>query len=81
VALVLGGVQLLGSGSLAERIWAKPSASVLAIDATRVADASNTLAPVARAKVSVRLAPGDDAPRPGRRWRATCASTRRGGCT
>src|SRR6266508_685131 len=40
-AAMLDGVQLLGSGSLAERIWAKPSASVLAIDATRVADASN----------------------------------------
>jgi cysteinylglycine-S-conjugate dipeptidase len=62
-AAMLDGVQLLGSGSLAERLWAKPSASVLAIDATRVADASNTLLPVARAKVSVRLAPGDDAPR------------------
>jgi cysteinylglycine-S-conjugate dipeptidase len=62
-AAMLDGVQLLGSGSLAERMWTKPSASVLAIDATRVADASNTLLPVARAKVSVRLAPGDDAPR------------------
>jgi acetylornithine deacetylase/succinyl-diaminopimelate desuccinylase-like protein len=60
---MLDGVELLGTGSLAERIWAKPSASVLAIDATRVADASNTLIPAARAKVSIRLAPGDDAPR------------------
>ncbi|HZC26964.1 MAG TPA: dipeptidase, partial [Actinopolymorphaceae bacterium] len=60
---VLDGVHLLGTGSIAERIWAKPTATVLAIDATRVADASNTLAPVARAKVSVRLAPGDDAVR------------------
>ncbi|MBM7783982.1 dipeptidase [Tenggerimyces flavus] len=55
------GVQLIGSGTLAERLWAKPTASVLALDTTRVADASNTLIPVARAKVSVRLAPGDDA--------------------
>jgi cysteinylglycine-S-conjugate dipeptidase len=62
-AAMLDGVQLLGSGSLAHRLWAKPAASVLAIDATRVADASNTLLPVARAKVSVRLAPGDDAQR------------------
>jgi acetylornithine deacetylase/succinyl-diaminopimelate desuccinylase-like protein len=60
-AAMLDGVQLLGSGSVAERIWARPAASVLAIDATRVADASNTLLPAARAKVSVRLAPGDDA--------------------
>jgi acetylornithine deacetylase/succinyl-diaminopimelate desuccinylase-like protein len=62
-AAMLDGVQLLGSGSLAHRLWAKPAASVLAIDATRVADASNTLLPVARAKVSVRLAPGEDAQR------------------
>ena len=62
-AAMLDGVQLLGSGSVAERIWARPAASVLAIDATRVADASNTLLPAARAKVSVRLAPGDDARR------------------
>jgi acetylornithine deacetylase/succinyl-diaminopimelate desuccinylase-like protein len=62
-AAMLDGVELLGGGSLAERLWAKPSASVLAIDATRVADASNTLIPTARAKVSVRLAPGDDAQR------------------
>ena len=62
-AAMLDGVELLGTGSIAERIWAKPSASVLAIDATRVADASNTLIPAARAKVSIRLAPGDDAPR------------------
>jgi cysteinylglycine-S-conjugate dipeptidase len=60
---MLDGVELIGSGSIAERVWAKPSASVLAIDATRVADASNTLIPAARAKVSVRLAPGDDAHR------------------
>ena len=40
---VLDGVQLLGTGSIAERIWAEPTATVLAIDATRVADASNTL--------------------------------------
>ncbi|MFD2078676.1 Acetylornithine deacetylase/Succinyl-diaminopimelate desuccinylase [Actinopolymorpha cephalotaxi] len=57
------GVRLLGEGTIAERIWARPTASVLAIDAPRVADASNTLVPVARAKVSVRLAPGDDATR------------------
>jgi acetylornithine deacetylase/succinyl-diaminopimelate desuccinylase-like protein len=55
------GVQLVGTGSAVERLWAKPSVSVLAIDAPRVADASNTLVPWARAKVSLRIAPGDDA--------------------
>jgi acetylornithine deacetylase/succinyl-diaminopimelate desuccinylase-like protein/uncharacterized membrane protein YkvA (DUF1232 family) len=58
-ASVLDGVQLIGTGRITERLWTKPSATVLAIDATRVADASNTLAATARAKVSVRLAPGD----------------------
>jgi cysteinylglycine-S-conjugate dipeptidase len=60
-AAMVDGVASLGAGSIAERIWAKPAASVLAIDATPVADASNTLIPAARAKVSLRLAPGDDA--------------------
>jgi acetylornithine deacetylase/succinyl-diaminopimelate desuccinylase-like protein len=55
------GVELIGTGSFVERIWAKPSVSVLALDTTRIADSSNTLIPVSRAKVSVRLAPGDTA--------------------
>lgn len=57
---VLDGVGYLGDGPVVERLWTKPSATVLAIDATRVLDASNTLAPVARAKVSVRIAPDED---------------------
>jgi acetylornithine deacetylase/succinyl-diaminopimelate desuccinylase-like protein len=60
---MLDGVALLGTGSIAERTWAKPSASVLALDAPPVADVSNTLLPAARAKVSVRIAPGDNAVR------------------
>lgn len=54
---------LLGTGSIAERVWTKPAATVLAIDATPVDRASNTLAATARARVSLRLAPGDDAVR------------------
>ncbi|MDF1487123.1 dipeptidase [Tessaracoccus caeni] len=60
---VLDGVEWIGTGSLAARMWTKPAATVLAIDATPVRDASNTLSPTARAKVSLRLAPGDDADR------------------
>lgn len=60
-AAVLDGVALVGTGNVAERIWAKPAATVLAIDAPSVAGAVNTLTPTARAKVSLRLAPGDDA--------------------
>jgi zinc metallopeptidase len=57
---LLEGVSQTGDGSVVERMWFKPSASVLAIDATPVAKASNTLIPSARAKVSGRLAPGQD---------------------
>ncbi|HMR49343.1 MAG TPA: dipeptidase [Arachnia sp.] len=60
---VLDGVEWIGTGSLAARMWSKPAATVLAIDATPVRDASNTLTPTARAKVSLRLAPADDAHR------------------
>lgn len=56
----LDGVRLLGEGPIAGRLWTKPTATVIGIDATSVADASNTLAPSARAKVSVRIAPDAD---------------------
>jgi len=59
----LDGVEWIGEGAVPERIWNGPSASVLAIDTTRIADVSNTLIPTASAKVSVRLAPGEDAER------------------
>ncbi len=57
---LLDEVQLIGSGPLTTRLWHRPSATVLAIDSPRVADAANVLQPVARAKVSLRIAPGQD---------------------
>jgi len=57
---LLDGVQLIGTGSITERLWHKPAVSVLGIDCPDVQNASNTLIPVARAKVSLRLAPGQD---------------------
>jgi acetylornithine deacetylase/succinyl-diaminopimelate desuccinylase-like protein len=57
---ISAGVQLIGSGSIVQRLWHKPALAVLAIDATPVDKASNTLIPVARAMISLRLAPGDD---------------------
>ena len=58
---ILDGVDWIGSGSFVERIWYKPAVSVVALDATPVDKASNTLIPGARAKISLRVAPGDDA--------------------
>lgn len=54
------GLELIGSGSLPSRIWARPAISVLAIDAPAVDEAINQLVPVARAKVSMRVPPGQD---------------------
>ena len=53
-------VSLLGAGTLTHRLWGRPAAAVLGIDAPPITEAANKLIPVARAKVSVRLAPGDD---------------------
>jgi acetylornithine deacetylase/succinyl-diaminopimelate desuccinylase-like protein len=57
---VVDGLQFVGSGTLTSRIWTQPAIAVLAIDAPPVAQAINQLVPFARAKISVRLAPGDD---------------------
>lgn len=59
-ALPVDGIELIGSGSIASRLWTKPAISVLAIDAPPLSEAINQLVPVARAKVSLRIAPGDD---------------------
>jgi len=57
---ILDGVALLGSGSLTSRLWKAPALSVVAIDAPAVDDAGLLLVPSARAKLTLRIAPGDD---------------------
>ncbi|MFF1383271.1 dipeptidase [Arthrobacter sp. NPDC058288] len=59
-ASVLDGVRLAGSGTIASRLWTKPALSIIGFDAPAVDVASNTLLPRARAKFSLRLAPGQD---------------------
>lgn len=58
---LLDGVSEIGSGTVAQRLWAKPAITVIGIDTTPIDKASNTLIPRARAKVSLRVAPGGDA--------------------
>jgi acetylornithine deacetylase/succinyl-diaminopimelate desuccinylase-like protein len=53
------GTSWIGTGSAVERLWTRPAITVTGLDAPKVAGASNTLTPVARARVTVRLAPGD----------------------
>lgn len=62
---MLDGVELLGGDAdhVLERLWYRPTIGVIGLDAPAVDSASNTLPAVARAKVSARLAPGQDAQR------------------
>ncbi|MDT5033147.1 MAG: cysteinylglycine-S-conjugate dipeptidase [Actinoplanes sp.] len=57
---LIDGVELIGHGTITDRIWTKPAIAVLGIDAPRTFEAANALQPSAKAKLSVRLAPGDD---------------------
>ena len=58
---MLDGVQLIGTGGLTERLWVRPSLTITGIDAPSVAESANVLTPSARARLSLRIAPGDDA--------------------
>jgi acetylornithine deacetylase/succinyl-diaminopimelate desuccinylase-like protein len=58
---VLDGVELIGTGSLTSRIWSRPTVTVTGIDLPSTGQASNTLLAHVRAKISARVAPGQDA--------------------
>jgi acetylornithine deacetylase/succinyl-diaminopimelate desuccinylase-like protein len=57
---VLDSVKLTGSGTIADRLLSSPAVAVLGVDAPAIAGSSNQIVPVARARVSLRLAPSDD---------------------
>lgn len=57
---VLDSTELIGSGSMTSRLWASPSVTVIGLDLPHVAHASNTLQAAVRARISMRLAPGQD---------------------
>lgn len=60
-AKVLDGVELIGSGSVADRIWARPAVTVLGIDCPPVVGATPSVQAGARALVSLRVPPGQRA--------------------
>ncbi|CUW26709.1 dipeptidase [Streptomyces reticuli] len=60
-AKVLDGVELIGDGSVADRIWARPAVTVLGIDCPPVVGATPSVQSSARALVSLRVPPGVDA--------------------
>lgn len=57
---VLDGVRLIGRGAITDRIWTKPAISVIGIDAPSTRKAANARQACAKAKIGVRIAPGDD---------------------
>lgn len=56
---LLPGTQQIGDGSILDRIWTKPALTVIGIDGQSVAMSSNTLLPSVKAKISLRIAPGE----------------------
>jgi len=62
-AKVLDGVELVGTGAIADRLWARPSVTVLGIDAPPVIGATPSVQATAGALVSLRVPPGFDAVR------------------
>lgn len=60
-AKVLDGVQLIGAGTVADRIWARPAVTVLGIDCPPVVGATPSVQAGARALISLRVPPGVDA--------------------
>ncbi|MFG3168279.1 dipeptidase [Streptomyces sp. NPDC048200] len=57
---VLDGVRLTGTGSVADRLWARPAVTVLGIDCPPVVGSAAAVPPTARARVSLRVPPGTD---------------------
>lgn len=56
---LLPSSQPIGTGSFLSRLWTQPSITVIGIDAKTIDISSNTLLPSAKAKISMRIAPGD----------------------
>ncbi|MCL2491377.1 MAG: M20/M25/M40 family metallo-hydrolase [Coriobacteriia bacterium] len=52
---LLEGADLVGTGPLHDRIIGRPSATIIGLDATSVAESSNVIVPSAKARISVRF--------------------------
>ena len=58
---VLDGVGLVGTGSVADRLWARPVVTILGIDAPSVVGSAAAIQPRAAARLNLRVPPGADA--------------------
>ena len=57
-AKVLDGVSLTGSGTVGDRLWARPAVTVLGLDCPPVVGATPSVQASARALISLRIPPG-----------------------
>jgi acetylornithine deacetylase/succinyl-diaminopimelate desuccinylase-like protein len=60
-AALLDGVTLLGDGTVADMLWARPAITVLGIDCPPVVGSAAAIQPRARARLNLRVPPGTDA--------------------
>ena len=57
---LVDGAVLAGTGPISARMWTRPALAVIGFDAPSVALSSNTITPRATAKLSLRIAPGQE---------------------
>ncbi|GGO10690.1 dipeptidase [Microbispora rosea subsp. aerata] len=55
---VLDGVRLIGDGSPADMVWARPAITVIGLDAPPVVGSAAAIQPSARARLNLRFPPG-----------------------
>lgn len=59
-AQILDGVDVLGDGTVADMLWARPVVTILGIDCPPVVGSSAAIQPSARARLNLRVPPGTD---------------------
>ena len=57
---VLDGVELAGTGSVGDRVWARPALTIMGIDAPPVVGSAAAVVPRAAARLNLRVPPGMD---------------------
>lgn len=57
-ATVMGGVSLLGDGSVSDMLWARPAVTVLGIDCPPVVGSASAIVPRTAARLNLRIPPG-----------------------
>lgn len=57
---ILDGVDYLGTGTISDRVWARPSVTVIGMDVPNTVEGGNVLIPSVKARLSLRIAPGAD---------------------